>query len=291
MPVIVSGFEVHLADRVRETTQTTGTGSYSLDGAATGRRTFVAGIGNGNLAAYTAAMGSNWEVGLGTVTAGAPATLSRDVILSSSNSGNAVNWGAGVKDIFVDVAAAVFDSLQAYIDAEIADLQDQITAAVGDITTLNGLKTQHFGRFDADTLPRDVVIPAGARWIDVGFSNFALSGTGSLQVQLGTSGSPQTSGYASASGAFDNSSQAVFSTAASFTVRMGASSTELFGNMRLMHIGSNLWTQSHSADFGSTTVVTGGGAIAMPGAVDLLRIVAPGGGQTSDGWVGVTVGF
>lgn len=107
----VNGLTVTLADRVQETTQTTGTGTYNLDGAATGKRTFVAGIGNGVRTLYAAALGANWEIGIGTVTSGAPATLSRDAILASTNSNNAVSWGAGTKDIFCDIAAALANQI------------------------------------------------------------------------------------------------------------------------------------------------------------------------------------
>jgi hypothetical protein len=94
------------ADRVRETTTTTGTGTYSLGGAATGFRTFVAGVASTSVVVYTAEDGTNWEVGEGTVTSGSPDTLSRTTILSSSNAGAAVSWAAGTKNIFLDAAAA-----------------------------------------------------------------------------------------------------------------------------------------------------------------------------------------
>ena len=123
MAITVDGFAVNLADRVRETTQTTGTGTYSLDGAATGFRTFVAGIGNGNTTVYTVVLGANWETSIGTVTSGAPATLTRQSVRASSNSNNAVNWGAGVKDIFVDVSAAVFDALQTNLESTAVNRQ------------------------------------------------------------------------------------------------------------------------------------------------------------------------
>ena len=63
-------------DRVRETSNTTGTGTYNLEGAAAGGyRSFVTGIGNANTCYYTATDGINWEVGLGTVTSATPNTL------------------------------------------------------------------------------------------------------------------------------------------------------------------------------------------------------------------------
>ena len=41
-----------LKDRVKETTTTTGTGTISLDGAATGFQSFVSSIGDGNVTYY-----------------------------------------------------------------------------------------------------------------------------------------------------------------------------------------------------------------------------------------------
>lgn len=91
---------VLMADRVKETSTTTGTGTYSLAGTSTGFRTFVAGIGNGNQCYYCAEDGTNWEVGVGTITSGTPATLARTTVMASSNGGAAVNWGAGTRNIF-----------------------------------------------------------------------------------------------------------------------------------------------------------------------------------------------
>lgn len=90
-------------DRVKETTTTTGTGTITLAGAVSGFQAFSA-IGDGNTTYYTIAGGSEWEVGVGTYTSSGT-TLSRDVILESSNSGSAVNFSAGVKDVFVTYPA------------------------------------------------------------------------------------------------------------------------------------------------------------------------------------------
>ena len=95
-----------IADRVQETTTTTGTGTITLAGAVTGFQSFSA-IGNGNTTFYTIAdqSGSNWEVGVGTYTSSGT-TLSRDTVLSSSNSGSLVNFSAGTKNVFVTLPAS-----------------------------------------------------------------------------------------------------------------------------------------------------------------------------------------
>ena len=94
-----------LADRVKETTTTTGTGTVTLLGASTGFQSFSA-IGNGNTTYYTIAgqTGSEWEVGIGTYTS-AGTTLSRTTVISSSNAGSLVNFSAGTKDVFVTYPA------------------------------------------------------------------------------------------------------------------------------------------------------------------------------------------
>ena len=88
-------------DRVKETTTTTGTGTLTLAGSSSGYQSFAA-IGNGNSTYYviTDVTSGAWEVGIGTYTASGT-TLSRDTVLSSSNSGSLVSFGAGVKDVFV----------------------------------------------------------------------------------------------------------------------------------------------------------------------------------------------
>ena len=93
-----------LADRVKDTTTTTGTGTITLSGTApAGYQSFTA-IGNSNSTYYTITSTNDWEVGIGTYTSSGTA-LSRDTVLSSSNSGNLVNFSAGSKDVFVTYPA------------------------------------------------------------------------------------------------------------------------------------------------------------------------------------------
>lgn len=125
-------------DRVKELSETTGTGTLNLDGAPSGFQSFVAGIGSGNSTYYAISLGSQFEVGIGTVTDATPDTLSRDTVIKSSNSDNLVNFGAGAKEVFCTLPAskAILVDPSSNIDVTGATF---ITTSDGDITlTPNG---------------------------------------------------------------------------------------------------------------------------------------------------------
>jgi hypothetical protein len=97
-----------LKDRVKETSAVVGTGPATLLGAETGYQSFAV-IGNGNTCYYTiqntdSGFEGEWEAGIGTYTASGT-TLSRDTVLSSSNSGSLVVFSAGTKTVFVTYPA------------------------------------------------------------------------------------------------------------------------------------------------------------------------------------------
>ena len=94
-------------DRVKETSTSTGTGTFNLDGAVTGFDTFVTGIADSNTTYYAIFHQgtTEWEVGLGTVTDAATDTLARTTVISSST-GSAVDFAAGTKDVFCTLPAS-----------------------------------------------------------------------------------------------------------------------------------------------------------------------------------------
>ena len=94
-------------DRVKQTTTTTGTGTINLSGTETGFETFVAGIGDGVQTYYAIVHDgtADFEVGVGTVTDAGTDTLSRQTVISSSNSDNLVNFGVGSKTVFCTLPA------------------------------------------------------------------------------------------------------------------------------------------------------------------------------------------
>jgi hypothetical protein len=107
-------------DRVKVTSTTTGTGTFTLGSAAPGFQDFSV-IGDGNTTYYTIVKvgADEWEVGLGTYTASGT-TLTRNTILESSNSGSAVDFTAGLKEVFVTYPAekAVYFNAADQVDVD-----------------------------------------------------------------------------------------------------------------------------------------------------------------------------
>jgi len=95
-----------IADRVRETTTTTGTGTITLGGAVSNFETFTANLSNSDTTYYSIVDNTNgtFEVGLGTFTSSGT-TLARTTVIASSNSNSAVNFGSGTKDVFITIPA------------------------------------------------------------------------------------------------------------------------------------------------------------------------------------------
>jgi hypothetical protein len=172
-----------LADRVKETTTTTGTGTITLLGAATGFQSFSV-IGNGNTTYYTiAGQGtSEWEVGIGTYTSSGT-TLSRDTVLASSaGAPTKTNFSGGTKDVFVTYTAA----RSVNVDGTSIDTSG-LGAAQGDILYASG--TDNFVLLNKNTTATRYLANTGTtnnpQWDQV---NLANGVTGTLPVGNGGTG-------------------------------------------------------------------------------------------------------
>jgi len=141
-----------LADRVKETTTTTGTGTVTLLGASTGFQSFAV-IGNTNTTYYTIAgqTGNEWEVGIGTYSTSGT-TLARTTVISNSSATqpSALSFSSGTKDVFVTypaeftangigggIGAVLLNADTATVSGTIATGQNGFT--VGPLTIASGV--------------------------------------------------------------------------------------------------------------------------------------------------------
>jgi hypothetical protein len=112
-------------------------------------------------------------------------------------------------------------------------------------------------------------IPNWVKRITVVPNGVSLSGVDDLLIQIGVSGTPETTSYVSGSGSAVNST-------AGFVVRGGTSGRAISGAITLFHSGSNVWVSSHSVTAGTTADFSGGGTKTLAGVLDMVRVTRTG---------------
>ena len=98
----------YIADRVQETTITTGTGAVTLAGAVSSYQSFATAFGSASLTVqYLIVSGTGWEVGKGTFNG--TTGLTRDNIRSSSSGGTVITL-AGTSNVYCTASAGLLDN-------------------------------------------------------------------------------------------------------------------------------------------------------------------------------------
>lgn len=170
-----------LADRVQETTSTTGTGTLTLSGAVSGFQSFAA-IGNANTTYYTIVSGTDWEVGIGTYTASGT-TLSRDTVLASSAAGAKITVASGAS-VF-----ATYPASKAVFEIDSGDVLLPAKLGVGG-STPDGSSFIQVAAGTATTAPLEFIAGTNMTTPDAG--SFEYDGTVLTFVPFGTSRSVVT---------------------------------------------------------------------------------------------------
>jgi len=95
-----------VADRVKETSTTAGTGTLTLAGASAGFQSFAV-IGNGNTTYYSIvdSTAGTWEVGIGTYTSSGTTLARTTVLANSSGTTSPISFAANSKDVFATYPA------------------------------------------------------------------------------------------------------------------------------------------------------------------------------------------
>jgi hypothetical protein len=147
-----------LRDFVRETANNPGSSAtINLIGPVTGRQSFVSAFGSGATVYYTMEDGAQWEVGAGTVTAGAPNTLTRTTVLWNSVGTTARLNFSGLTRVFNQLPAERVVALMPDAAAARATLGvpalPTASAGPGQIDLINpGVNTAY-------------TVPAGGSWL------------------------------------------------------------------------------------------------------------------------------
>jgi len=246
-------------DRVRETSNTSGTGSLTLDGAVPGFQSFQS-IGTGNQTYYCIAGQVDWEVGLGTFNA---STLSRDSVYASSNAGNLVNFSTERKQVFCTYPAVnqPGESVQTFLNTPSSA---NLRAAVTDETGTGALV---FATSPVLTTP-NLGVPSAVTLTNATGLSLATGVTGTLAVANGGTGITSLgTGVATALGVNTG-------TAGAFVVNGGALGTPSSGTLSscsglpvstgISGLGTNVATALGINVGSAGAVVVNGGALGTP---------------------------
>jgi len=138
-----------VADRIKETTSTTGTGSLTLTGAVAGFKTIASRLtADGDTGWFCAVNGSEWEVFLGTRSSAS--VLARTAVLASSNADAAVNFSAA-PTVFSTVPGAKIAATGPIFSAYRSGNQTGVTNNTYVKVQLNSEEFDTAGCFDSTT--------------------------------------------------------------------------------------------------------------------------------------------
>ena len=250
-----------VADRVKETTTTTGTGAITLAGAETNFVTFSSVLSNADTTYYAIVDNTNsaFEVGLGTY-ASSGNTITRTTIISSSNSNNAVDLQAGSKDVFVTLPSNKFPLLDASGNVDInGGTIDGTTiggssAAAGTFTTANAT-TVDTTNIEATNIKAKDGTSAGSIADSTGVVTIASSVLTTTDINGGTADGVTIGGSTAAAGTFTTfTSTGIDDNADATAITIDSSEAVAIGGSTF--IGSRAKSLSIVGDDNSSTIAS-----------------------------------
>jgi cytoskeletal protein CcmA (bactofilin family) len=218
-----------ISDRVKETTTTTGTGTYTLGGAVTGFETFTTNLSNSDTTYYCCTDNTDFEVGLGTFTSSGT-TLARTAILASSNSNNAVSWSSGTRTVFCTLPAAKTVFLDASGNTSVSGSVTATSFVIGS-ADINENDLESIDGITAGTVAASKAAIVDTNKDITGFRNITL--TGELDAATGDfSGNVDVDGTLNVQG--ETTLQTHLNLGDSDKIKVGAA-----GDLEIYHDGSD----------------------------------------------------
>ena len=125
-------------------------------------------------------------------------------------------------------------------------------------------------------------IPSWAKRITVGLNGVSISSTAHIRLQLGTGGTPTTTGYVSNSTNLGTGATTLNSTSG-FDIYLGVAAASICGSVYFTNISGNIWTCSGMIAYGGATgTATVGGVVTLSGLLNIVRLTSSSGTDTFD---------
>lgn len=128
-------------------------------------------------------------------------------------------------------------------------------------------------------------IPSWVKRITVIFNGVSTNGTSPVQVQLGASGTPATSGYLGAANANLNAGAPLIvnPTTGFYIMSDSAAGYVRYGHLILTNPSGNIWVASGvGGDSGSARTWSTGGNVTLGGTMNMIRLTTVSGADTFD---------
>lgn len=224
----------------------------------------------------------------GTTTAG---TLTWNSATALANEATTISSNTVIKtaidDLIVNCTAATPDKSADYIVFEDATDNTQKKALASTLSVTSSTVVPYTSATNGGTTIDFTSIPSWVKRITVMVAGISVSGTSALRIQLGTGGTPTTTGYLGANALlFSTTNLAVANLSSGFdTASSGGTGTVYHGvaTFCLMDASNHIWTGSLIiGQSDSARISMQGGSIDLSGALNMLRVTTTNGTDTFD---------
>ena len=164
--------------------------------------------------------------------------------------------------------------VQAADNSGVLELQSNGTTKLTVASTgVSGTVTQGIGVASTSVTAVDFTsIPSWVKRITVMLAGVSTNGTSALLVQIGSSGTPVTTGYVGNVASINGATTASTTLSTGFSLnRVSVAASTYQGNIIITNLTGNAWTASWAISDQGTVATVGSGWITLSGALNIIR--------------------